>query len=280
MRSSHMHASVRIYQCDHVQLAGLTPSVDVLITDPPFSPRVHAGQRVKRADASHGHAVTAHGLGYDAWTAADVDLFVTTWSPRVTRWMVILCSHDMVPLYERALVTAGRYVFAPVPCITRGMSVRLAGDGPSSWTVYALAARPVGMRPLSGTLPGAYVGPRERLAMPGAKPLWLMHALVTDYTRACDVVCDPCAGSGSALVAARAIHRTCIGGEPDPARYALMRERLDRAAAKAVDSSQLEAIRVSNAAPAPGTGRTRTRARTGPASGRTRARGSNGPAGG
>jgi len=275
-----MHASVRIYQCDHVQLAGLTPAVDVLIADPPFSPRVHRGQRAKRADASHGHGTTAHGLGYDAWTAADVHAFVNTWSPRVTRWMVILCSHDMLPLYETALTAAGRYVFAPVSCIIRGMSVRLAGDGPSSWTVYALAARPVGMRPLSGTLPGAYVGPRERLAMPGAKPLWLMHALVADYTRASDVVCDPCAGSGSTLLAARAFDRACIGGEPDPARYALMRERLDRAAAKAVESSSVEAIHVSNAAPAPGTGRTRARDRTGPASGRTRARGGTGPASG
>jgi len=263
-----MHASVRIYQCDHVQLAGLTPAVDVLITDPPFSPRVHAGQRVKRADRTHGRGVTAHGLGYDAWLAADVNTFVDTWSPRVRRWMVILCSHDMLPMYEAALAAAGRYVFAPVPCIIRGMSVRLAGDGPSSWTVYALAARPIGMRPLSGTLPGAYVGPRERLAMPGAKPLWLMHALITDYTRACDVVCDPCAGSGSTLLAARAVPRACVGAEPDPARYALMRGRLDRAsqAANTVECSKLEATHVPRA-----TGR--TRARTGPASGRTRAGG-------
>jgi site-specific DNA-methyltransferase (adenine-specific) len=267
-----MHASVRIYQCDHVQLATLAPRVDVLIADPPFSPRVHQGQRVKRADRSHGHGVTAHGLGYDAWTAADVDTFVGTWSPRVTRWIVILCSHDMLPLYESALAAAGRYVFAPVPCIIRGMSVRLAGDGPSSWTVYALAARPIGMRPLSGTLPGAYVGPRERLSMPGAKPLWLMHAIISDYTRTCDVVCDPCAGSGTTPLAARAMNRTCVGAEPDPARYALMRGRLDRAieAAHTVECSQLETTHVPHAARA----RTRrTEAPTGRASARTRARG-------
>ena len=219
--------TTRIHQCDHATLARTVGRVDVLVSDPPFSPRVHDGQACRRADGSIGMATDGIGVDYDAWTDAHIHDFVATWSPRVARWMVILCSHDLIPVYEHAFRDAGRYVHAPVPCIIRGMSVRLRGDGPSSWAVYAVVARPRGMLPLSGTLQGAYVGSRERLLMRGAKPRWLMHAILNDYTRDIDVVCDPCASSGTTMITARELGRISIGAEPNAERYAIMRGRLD-----------------------------------------------------
>lgn len=219
-----MAGDIQLYQCTHQELAKRVDRVDVLITDTPFSDRVHAGQKVDRHDGARG--VTADGLDFERWTDADAQAFVATWSPRVTRWIVLLCSHDQVPIYEAALREQDRYVFAPLPAVIRGMTCRMSGDGPSSWTIWILVARPKGMRPLSGTLPGAYTGPREKLLLPGSKPLWLMEQLIADYTRGSDVVCDPCAGTGTTLVAAMRGGRPSVGAEPIPARFALMQSRV------------------------------------------------------
>ncbi len=211
----------------HVELGRQVERVDSIITDPPYSGRVARGTAVRRrSDGVRG--VSTRGLEYNHWTPEDVDEFVHTWSPRCERWFVVLCSHDQLALYERALRAVGRYVFAPVPCIIRGMTVRLAGDGPSSWAVYAIAARPRGMRPLSGTLPGAYVGPRERLLVGGGKPLWLMRALVRDYSSVGAVVCDPCAGAGTTLAAALLEGRAALGAEISETRAGIARQRLER----------------------------------------------------
>lgn len=214
-----------VLNCSHVTLATQLDRVDTVIVDPPFSPRVSRGVKVRRRrDGATG--VSLDGLAYDAWTPEDAQRLVVTWSPLTARWFVVLCSHDQIPVYEDALRAAGRYVFAPVPCVTRGMTVRMAGDGPSSWSTYAVCARPRGMRPLSGTLPGAYVGSRERLHVSGGKPLWLMDALVRDYSRPGDVVCDPCAGSGTTLVAALRAGRGVVGADLNPGRAALANQRL------------------------------------------------------
>lgn len=220
----------QLYRTSHSELADQilqTGPVDVVITDPPFSDRVHAGQKHRRHDGARG--VAADGLAFDAWSPEQAGAFVRLWSPLVRRWFNVLCSHDQIPTYEAAFREIGRYVFAPIPCVVRGATVRLAGDGPSSWTAWMLPTRPVGMRPLSGTLPGAYTGSREKLHMAGAKPLWLMDQLIADYTRPCDVVCDPCAGSGTTLLAAVRAGRIAIGAEPHPDRHGTAMARLTAA---------------------------------------------------
>lgn len=202
---------------------------DALLSDPPYGKRCHAGQRHKRSPGSDAQGwVSREGLGYDAWTPDDVHAFVDAWSPRTRGWMVCLTSHDLIGAYEDAYRAAGRLSFAPVPCIIRGMNVRLAGDGPSSWAVYAMVARPRTQEMSRwGTLRGAYDGPRDqRPFYSGGKPRWLMHALVRDYSRAGDLVCDPCAGGGTTLLSALAEGRSAIGAEVKEDAYRRALERL------------------------------------------------------
>ena len=56
---------------------------------------------------------------------------------------------------------------------------------------------------------------------PQQKPLPLLDWVIRSYTRAGDLVVDPCAGSGSAGVAARAAGRDFIGWDIDPKPPAL-----------------------------------------------------------
>lgn len=186
---------------------------DSIICDPPYGARCH------NADGARADGARADGLSpsYEHYTAADIAEFLGSWSERCRGWIVVLSCSDLAPLWQDAFFAVGRYGFAPVPCVIRGMSVRLAGDGPSSWAVYAIAGRPRTPEFATwGTLPGAYVGP----AQPGAgrgrgKPQWLMNALVRDYSRPSDVIVDPFTGWGSTLAAAVGNGRTAIGAEID-----------------------------------------------------------------
>lgn len=183
--------------------------VDAIICDPPYSARTHAAKTTRR------DGVDAEGLApvYAGWTEQDVRDFVEAWSGRCRGWIVALTDSELIGAWRDAYRAAGRYAFAPVPCVITGMSVRMAGDGPSSWAVYAMVSRPTELSGW-GTLPGAYVGP----AQPGAgggrgKPLWLMESIVRDYSRGGDLVCDPFAGWGSTLIAARKEGRRGVGAE-------------------------------------------------------------------
>jgi len=191
--------------------------VDVLITDHPYGARTHVS--VREGVREDGHAIEGLGPEYTHWGAGDVLHFAQHWSPRTRGWMVALCSHDLIPAWEAAYEAVGRYGFAPVPCVINGMSVRLGGDGPSSWSVYAMVGRPrSGSR--WGTLPGAYTGGRAPGAEGGrGKPSWLMRAIARDYSRPGDLVCDPLAGYGATLIAALDEGRRAIGAELDHAAY-------------------------------------------------------------
>lgn len=200
--------------------------VDAVITDPPYGDRTHSGQEVKRSDGAEGLAT--EGLGYEAWTPDHVHEFIRAWAPRNSGWFACMTSHDLAPAYEAAYRDAGLTAFAPVPCVMKGSSVRLAGDGPSSWTVWLMVARPKRLSTW-GTLPGAYTGPPNRDGFRGGgKPEWLMRAIVRDYSRPGDLVCDPCAGAGTTLLAALSEGRRAIGAEVDAETYEKARRRLMR----------------------------------------------------
>lgn len=202
---------------------------DALITDPPYGSRTHSGHdRAEEQVRSLTGQATRTPLAYSHWTADDVRAFVSSWAPRCRGWFCALTSHDLVPAYEGALGACNRLTFAPLPIIQK--RPRLVGDGPASWTVYLVVSRPRGA-PFSawGCLPGAYFSHCEKDGVvAGAKPLALMRSVVRDYSRPGDLVCDPCAGGGTTLLAALTEGRRAIGSEMDPITHAAAIQRLDR----------------------------------------------------
>jgi len=217
--------------------------VDALIVDAPYSERTHAGQRHGRRDGaqwveSEQRWASSRGIGYGHMAASDVVDFVSAWAPRTRGWFASLTDSELYPAWRDSLRSAGLYVFAPLPCVQVGMNVRLAGDGPSNWTCWIVVARPAALHKW-GTLQGGYWGnpfdagqntatASRRSGVVGSKPLWLMRALVRDYTRPGDLVCDPCAGGSTTLLAAVMEGRRAIGAEMDPAHYLIGKRRLER----------------------------------------------------
>lgn len=209
-------------------------TVDAVITDPPYGAKTHKAYEEGRCTNKRRDTKRGRVLNYDHWTPADVKAFVKSWAPRCSGWFVAMTSHDLLPAWSEALEAQGRYVFAPLPFVAVGSRVRLSGDGPSSWTDWIVVARPKTVTfSRWGTLPGAYIVPpgfteRGEKDLVGGKPLWLMQALVRDYTRTGELVCDPCAGAATTLVAAAIEQRRAVGAEVDPKSHAIAETRIAR----------------------------------------------------
>lgn len=215
--------------------------VDAVIADPPFSGRVHKGhdagaslankrQKVRKANGVNDTTRPRRAISYPPWTPADVHAFIDFWASRNRGWFVCLSDSELCSPYRDAFERNGLTGFQPVPVLIPGMTVRMSGDGPSSWAFYANVARPKRLCRW-GTLPGGYHGPlgsRERAAyaVVGAKPLWVMRKLVAHYSRPGDLVVDPCAGGGTTLIAAHLEGRRAIGCEEDAQIHAVALQRI------------------------------------------------------
>lgn len=198
-----------------------------IITDPPYSERTHAGHD---AGARGGRDAAARSdLGYGALSEADATKLVGLFH-NCPGWIVWMTDHTLAPHIGKELEALGRYVFAPVPYHHPGRSVRLSGDGPSSWTDWLVVSRTAAQHRW-GTLRGGYVaGPgwddKERM---GGKPTRLMRLIVSDYSRPGELVCDPFMGAGTTGVACMLEGRDFIGIEIDPEAFETSCRRIEDA---------------------------------------------------
>jgi site-specific DNA-methyltransferase (adenine-specific) len=81
-----------------------------------------------------------------------------------------------------------------------------------------------------GSLPGAYLDSKSQRkpgnVVIGAKQLHTMEALVRDYSKPGDLICDPCAGGATTALAAIGLGRRFVGAEIDPDTHAKAMKRL------------------------------------------------------
>lgn len=191
---------------------------DALIADPPYGARVHDSETAK------GY-MGRTPLNYDAWTPDDVRAFVAHWAPRTRGWMACQTSDDLIGAYREAYRAVGRMDFPPVPILQH--RPRITGDGPGSGAVYLLVSRPRHKRFLGwGSLPCWYLSQPAKDGVCGGKPLELMRAIVADYSRPGELVCDPCAGGGTTLLASRMEGRRSTGAECKAEHFEIARRRL------------------------------------------------------
>lgn len=199
---------------------------DALITDVPYSARTVTGQRSFKKAATFE---TAANIGYAPWTRADGAEFVARWAPAIRRWLVVFCDHVIAAWLEEDCRAAGLYTFAPLPWCKTDAAPRFMCDGPSpsSETVFVARPRRRLERVEKRYRRGYYLTAQERNGIvTGAKPLELMRAVVRDYSEPGDLVCDPCAGGATTLLAAAIEGRRAVGAERDPATHKRAASRL------------------------------------------------------
>ena len=191
-------------------------SVDAVITDPPYSATTHAGA----LDAT----TLEKGVPYPYWDRSDLDSLFG-FILRASCWVVIHTDDILGPVIRGLALAGGRYAFPLLPVLQQ--QPRVTGDGPPQHGHYLAVSRPKERRFLSwGSLPGWYVARRDGSLVRGGKPLGLMRQIVRDYSRPGDLICDPCAGGATTLLAAAIEGRTAIGAEMDPKTFELAVKRL------------------------------------------------------
>lgn len=204
-------------------MSRLGGGADVVISDPPFSEKTHAGHDGLSTGGNDG--AERKKLGYKAWTEVEVAK-VCKLLP-VKGWCCILTDHVLARVWEAEMKKIGRCVFYPIPLIVKGRSVRLSGDGPSSWTDWMVPSR-TKTESKWGTLPGLYEGNRGSIEHMGGKPLNAMCRIVEDYSRPGDTVLDFCMGAGTTAIACLRTGRKFIGIEKDPEHFETARQRIER----------------------------------------------------
>lgn len=234
--------------------------VDVLMTDPPYSARTDKGYRsaldygkfASRDDrarvASNARSQRVYGranlhtiprsrfeLPYAPITEDWVRAFAAFWVPRVREFFVVFGDHVSQRWYDAAFAQHDLVTFAPVPWVRTNSAPRFAGDGPANACEWLTIARHRGLPRSRGSRPGYYMTQIAQAGfcgtgqvVTGGKPLHLMQALVRDYSRPGDLICDPCAGGGTTLLAAAIEGRRAIGAEMDPATHAKAIKRIAR----------------------------------------------------
>ncbi len=229
LRKETLAEGVEVWNGDCRDILPEVGRVDHIITDPPFSQRMHSGHDSTSQRAARD-GFNRKPLGYDGLSETDAAFLADLFCQVAEGWVVWFTDHHLAPVVQGAMKATGRAVFAPLPFIQPGRSVRLSGDGPSSWTDWMVCSRTSALHKW-GTLPGGYVageGWKDKEHM-GGKPLKLMLSVVTDYSHVGDVVCDPCLGGGTTLVACVKLGRRAIGIERDPVTFEKALRRIEAA---------------------------------------------------
>lgn len=205
---------------------------DVLLTDPPYSERTHAGFR------SGSDVRQTNLLGYANISEIDAVRFVDAWRHRIEQWALAFGDHLSARWWSDAFgegtpqCPGGWFTFAPVIWHRTDAPPRMSGDGPASPCDRLAVARPYHRPRDMGHRPGHYdvkTG-STRTGRPskviGVKDVAGLVRLLRDYTRPGDLVCDPFAGTATIAAACKMTGRNYIGSEVDPGTYAIGMERL------------------------------------------------------
>ncbi len=227
--------NAELWHGDCREVLPLLGMVDAVITDPPYSMRTHAGHDASaKGGKAEGKDESDRGdLGYQALTIDDVGHLASEYARLCSGWVVWMTDSELALAIRQAMESLGRYAFAPLPFFQPGRSVRLSGDGPSSWTDWIVVSRTRAQMKW-GTLPGGYVaGPgwSDKYRM-GGKPTLLMDALVADYSRPGHTVLDSHMGAGTTGVACVNAGRKFIGCEIDRAAFDIACQRIAAAQAQ------------------------------------------------
>jgi len=213
-------------------------SVDVVITDPPYSEHVHAKSRSGSMNSAANGLVRKNGdaisipvdLGFEHIGQDTMESVADQFARLARRWVLVFCDMESAHLWRGALVSTGglEYVRTCAWDKTDG-APQFTGDRPAVWGETIVCCHPKGRKRWNGG------GKRGIYSIPAAKdrcgngldarvhttqkPVRLMEALVADFSDEGETILDPFAGSGTTLLAARRLGRSAIGWERDAEIY-------------------------------------------------------------
>lgn len=224
-RIFYQDESITLYCGDCRDVLPALERCDHVITDPPYDAMTHEGARWNSgADA-----------GRIGFAPLDVAAIVPLLLEASARWSIAFCALEMLGAYKHAAgdawIRSGiwrRFPYTP----------QFTGDRPAQPAEgVAILHRPNVKKRWNGhgtpafwefgTVSGAHGASRLH---PTQKPEGLLMNLIAAFTEPGEVICDPFAGSGTTLAAAKRLGRRAIGIEADEACCATAAQRLQQSA--------------------------------------------------
>jgi len=203
-------------------------SVDAVITDPPYlEAYAGGGGLVRECRTKGGYAEGAAIIPYEPATRELLTAIVDR-SAKMAGIVILFNDFAGVALARHVSIYLGMTVAEPAvwvkpksrcPPFGGKLNVEKRCD------FIMVASRQGGVH---DRRPGMYAGKDGETMLAGGKPLDLMRAIIRDYTKPGDLVCDPCAGGGTTLIAAATEGRRAIGAEIDPETHAKAMLRIKR----------------------------------------------------
>lgn len=195
--------------------AGLIEQVDVVISDPPYDERTHAGGMRGTSDVCEGRP-----LSFDCIEPADI---VPGLLAIASRWVLCCCTMEHIGRYQDAAqgVHARAWKRAGV-LLKTNPTPQFTGDRPAvpCDALAIMHAEYTGRTRWNGRGAAAlYRFGREtkrKVWHETQKPVSLMAELVGLYSDPGEVVFDPYSGSGTTGIAALGLGRSYIGCEINP----------------------------------------------------------------
>ncbi len=220
----------------------LARSVDVVISDPPYSEHVHSKSRrsaTKTAGRAwkSGDVKVIADLGFAPITTDEMEAAADQFARLARRWVLVFCDLESAHLWRGACVSTGGLEYIRTCAWEKlGGTPQFTGDRPAVWGEAILVFHPKGRKRWNGggkaglysfatALDRDHSGLDERMHTT-QKPVALMEALVRDFTDPGETILDAFAGSGTTLLAATRLGRHSIGYEKDPVEHAKALRRL------------------------------------------------------
>lgn len=201
-------------------------SVNLVLTDPPYSARTHKGARSNSTSGPAGGR--AVGSAFDATDLDALRAMFAECARVTTGWVVSFIDYAHAVALEHNPPPGLRVLRIGVWVKTNPMP-QISGDRPAQGWEAVIYMHRDDVRPTwnGGGKHGNFIAPvMQGTGHPTAKPLPILETIIKRFTAPGDVVIDPFMGSGSTLVAAQNTGRDAHGVDLNPDYVALARERL------------------------------------------------------
>jgi site-specific DNA-methyltransferase (adenine-specific) len=195
---------ITIYHGDCRDILPTLPPVDLVLTDPPYSPEWHSGAR----------SMTSLDETFIDFASISDASWLETISPLVRRWVVATMDWRHIAKVAEAPPEGLRFVRFGVWAKPNG-APQFTGDRPGpGWEGIAFLHREGGrMKWNGGGRSSVFTVPRIDGAHPTEKPIRLYRDFVALFSDPGETILDPFMGSGTTLRAAMDLGRKAIGIE-------------------------------------------------------------------